>query len=53
MIDDMHDGSVAQGDAWLAREVPKILASDAFNNGGVLFLRGTKAAAIRRRTIRR
>ncbi len=36
--DDMHDGSVAQGDAWLAREVPKILGSDAFNNGGVLFL---------------
>lgn len=38
MIDDMHDGTVAQGDAWLAREVPKILESDAFNNGGVLFL---------------
>lgn len=35
---DMHDGSVAAGDAWLAREVPKILGSDAFNNGGVLFL---------------
>jgi phospholipase C len=38
MISDMHDGSIATGDAWLAREVPKILASDAFNNGGVLFL---------------
>jgi phosphatidylinositol-3-phosphatase len=38
MISDMHDASVATGDAWLAREVPKILASDAFNNGGVLFL---------------
>jgi phosphatidylinositol-3-phosphatase len=38
MINDMHDGSVAQGDAWLAREVPKILGSDAFNHGGVLFL---------------
>ncbi|HEU0032146.1 MAG TPA: alkaline phosphatase family protein [Kofleriaceae bacterium] len=36
--DDMHDGTIAQGDAWLAREVPKILASDAFNHGGVLFL---------------
>jgi acid phosphatase len=35
---DMHDGSVAQGDAWLSREVPKILGSDAFNHGGVLFL---------------
>jgi phosphatidylinositol-3-phosphatase len=36
--DDMHDGTIAQGDAWLAREVPKILGSDAFNKGGVLFL---------------
>jgi phospholipase C len=35
---DMHDGSIAQGDAWLAREVPKIFASDAYKNGGVLFL---------------
>jgi phospholipase C len=38
IIDDMHDGSIKQGDDWLAREVPKILSSDAFNNGGVLFL---------------
>ena len=38
MINDMHDGSVADGDAWLAREVPKILASDAYLAGGVLFL---------------
>ena len=38
MVDDMHDGSVEQGDAWLSREVPKILGSDAFNKGGVLFL---------------
>jgi phospholipase C len=36
--DDMHDGSVQQGDAWLANEVPKILASPAFQAGGVLFL---------------
>src|ERR1041384_7987235 len=35
---DMHDGSIADGDAWLAREVPKLLASDAFQRGGVLFL---------------
>jgi phospholipase C len=38
MIDDMHDGSVADGDTWLSHEVPKILASDAYKNGGVLFL---------------
>jgi hypothetical protein len=35
---DMHDGSIADGDAWLSREVPKILATPAFRDGGVLFL---------------
>ena len=35
---DMHDGSVAQGDAWLANEIPKIMATDAYKNGGVIFL---------------
>jgi phospholipase C len=35
---DMHDGSIQQGDQWLQTEVGKILATDAFNNGGVLFL---------------
>lgn len=38
MKHNMHDGSVAEGDAWLAQELPKILASDAFNHGGVVFL---------------
>jgi acid phosphatase len=36
--DDMHDGTVGDADAWLSREVPKILATDAFQKGGVLFL---------------
>ncbi|HEY6035556.1 MAG TPA: alkaline phosphatase family protein [Kofleriaceae bacterium] len=35
---DMHDGSIQQGDQWLEREVGKILSSAAFNNNGVLFL---------------
>jgi hypothetical protein len=35
---DMHDGTVAQGDAWLAAEVPKLLATDAYQQGGALFL---------------
>jgi phospholipase C len=30
LCNDMHDCSVATGDAWLAREVPAILASPAF-----------------------
>ena len=36
--DDMHDGSVAQGDAWLSQQVPKLLASDGYKQGGALFL---------------
>jgi len=42
---DMHDqvgcastNQVANGDNWLAREVPKILASNAYKNGGALFI---------------
>jgi hypothetical protein len=35
---DMHDGSIAAGDAWLAAELPKILASSAYKNGGALFI---------------
>jgi hypothetical protein len=38
MVNDMHDGSVADGDKWLSNEVPKILATDAYKQGGVLFL---------------
>jgi acid phosphatase len=38
LINDMHDGSVKQGDTWLSNEIPKILASDAYKNGGMLFL---------------
>jgi len=38
MQHDMHDGSISSGDDWLSRELPKIFASDAFQNGGVLFL---------------
>jgi phospholipase C len=35
---DMHDGSIANGDAWLAREIPKLQATDAYKKGGVIFL---------------
>src|SRR5262245_38383177 len=35
---DMHDGTVAQGDAWLAAELPKVMAMDAYKQGGVIFL---------------
>jgi len=35
---DMHDGSIARGDQWLATELPKILASDAYLTNGVVFV---------------
>jgi phospholipase C len=38
MCNDMHDCSIATGDNWLSRQVPAILASTAFRNGGVLFI---------------
>jgi hypothetical protein len=38
LMHDMHDGSVADGDAWLSVEVPKIFATDAYKKGGVIFL---------------
>jgi acid phosphatase len=30
MVNDMHDGTVAQGDTWLSAEVPKLLAAPAW-----------------------
>ena len=36
--DDMHDGTIQQGDTWLSNEMPKLLATDNFKNGGVIFL---------------
>jgi phosphatidylinositol-3-phosphatase len=38
MCSDMHDCSIATGDAWLSNVVPTIMASPAFQNGGVLFI---------------
>ena len=44
LCDDMHDScsptndSVKQGDTWLSQQVPKILSSQAYQNGGALFI---------------
>jgi hypothetical protein len=35
---DMHDGSISLGDNWLATEIPKLMATDNYKNGGVIFL---------------
>ena len=33
VIDDMHDGTIAQGDSWLSANVPAILNSTAYTSG--------------------
>ena len=33
LIDDMHDGTIAQGDAWLSSDLPTILASPQYTSG--------------------
>jgi phospholipase C len=33
LIDDMHDGTVAQGDSWLSSHLPAILASPEYTSG--------------------
>jgi phospholipase C len=39
VISDMHDGTVAQGDAWLATNLPKIFNSSEYTSGStVVFL---------------
>lgn len=38
LIHDMHDGSVADGDRWLASSVPRILDSDAWKQNGALII---------------
>ena len=44
LCDDMHDtcaptnDSIKQGDTWLSTEVPKIQASQAYQNGGVILI---------------
>jgi acid phosphatase len=38
LIDDMHDGTVAQGDAWLQANVPAIINSNAYQSGSVVLV---------------
>jgi hypothetical protein len=42
VCDDMHDNCtgdpIAQGDTWLSNNVPTILASSAYKNGGAIFI---------------
>ena len=36
LIDDMHDGTIPQGDAWLAANVPTILSSPEYQAGNTV-----------------
>ncbi len=38
LINDMHDGTVQQGDAWLSANIPAVLASSWFANNGVVIV---------------
>jgi phosphatidylinositol-3-phosphatase len=38
LCDDMHNCSVASGDSWLAQNLPKILNSAAYQQGGAIFI---------------
>jgi phospholipase C len=38
MHDDCGDGDIEQGDTWLSVEIPKIQASDAYQQGGAIFI---------------
>lgn len=38
LTDDMHNGTIQQGDAWLSQQVPVIMNSQAYKNGGVIFI---------------
>jgi phosphatidylinositol-3-phosphatase len=38
LINDMHDGTIPQGDAFLRAFVPEVIGSAAFHAGGVLFI---------------
>ena len=36
LIDDMHDGTVAQGNTWLSNNLPKILSSPEYTSGNTV-----------------
>ncbi len=38
LMDDAHDGTLAQADAWLQTKIAPLIASSAFQNGGPLII---------------
>jgi hypothetical protein len=44
LCDDMHDCGIAAGDTWLSHEIPKIMASKAYQEGGLILLTWDESA---------
>ena len=38
LVNDAHDGTLAQGDAWLSEVVPRLMASHGYRAGGAIFV---------------
>jgi hypothetical protein len=38
MVNDWHDGSIAQGDTWLSKEIPAIQATSWYTSGGTIII---------------
>ncbi len=38
LVSDVHDGTKAQGDAWLRTVIPRLMASAGYRSGGAIFL---------------
>jgi len=45
VCDDMHSCSVATGDSWLAKNLPAIMNSSVYQQGGVIFITWDEAAS--------
>src|SRR3954447_5578882 len=45
LINDMHDGTIAQGDTWLAQTIPMIMNSAAYQNNGVILITWDEGSA--------
>ena len=45
LINDMHDGTIAQGDNWLSQNIPTILQSAAYQNNGLILITWDEGAS--------
>ncbi len=48
LINDMHNGTLQQGDAWLQQQIPLVLASSWYRQGGIVVVTFDEGAATER-----